>query len=137
VTDRRNLTGAWFGTYSYLGDPRDDVSFVASLEEVVGMISGSISEPNTIGESSDQLGAVVRGHRDGGEVTFTKIYDGASDAAHAVQYAGTVSDDGTRLSGFWQLEDLSGSFVMTRTHAEEELEAEIVEDVQQPALLQR
>lgn len=122
MSDPMNLTGAWFGSFSYLGTGDPDVSFIAALEEVAGMVSGTTSETNTIGDTSMHLSAIVRGSREGAEVSFTKMYDGASDAAHVVNYAGTVSGDGTRMTGFWQLEDVSGGFEMSRTHAEEEEE---------------
>lgn len=116
--DRRNMTGAWFGSFSYLGGGQPDVSFIASIEELFGMLSGTTSEPNTIGDTTTHLNAVLRGSRDGADVRFTKMYDGESDAAHAVDYAGTISADGTRVSGFWSLAGLSGGFEMNRTHAE-------------------
>lgn len=118
--DSRNLTGAWFGSFGYLGTGQEDVSFIAALEEVDGAVSGTTSEPNSIGDGSDHLSAVISGARDGGEVTFVKMYDGASDAAHSVAYAGTINDDGTRISGFWQLESWSGGFEMNRTQIQEE-----------------
>lgn len=127
TADRMNLTGAWFGSYSYLGTGDPDVSFIANLEEIAGIVSGSVSEPNSIGDSSPQLNAMVRGNRDGAEVVFAKTYDGASDAMHRVDYAGTVNEAGTRVAGFWQLEDVSGSFEMTREHAEEKQEEQVIE----------
>lgn len=130
--DPMNLTGAWFGGFSYLGVPKDDVSFIASLEEVAGLVSGTTSEPNTIGDTTMHLNAIVRGSREGAEVSFTKMYDGESDAAHAVNYAGTVNAEGTRVTGFWQLEDWSGGFEMNRTQVQKE-EIEEIEMAEEPA----
>lgn len=132
MSDPMNLTGAWFGIFSYLGTGDPDVSFIASLEEVAGLISGNISEPNTIGDTTMHLNAVIRGSREGAEVSFTKMYDGESDAAHAVNYAGTINAEGTRVSGFWQLESHSGGFEMTRTQVQEE-ELEEIREVEEPA----
>ncbi|RHW17273.1 hypothetical protein D1610_12095 [Sphingomonas gilva] len=130
--DPMNLTGAWFGSFSYLGTGDPDVSFIASLEEVAGVLSGTTSEPNTIAGTTTHLNAFIRGSREGAEVSFTKMYDGESDAAHAVNYAGTVNAEGTRVSGFWQLEEWSGGFEMTRTQVQEE-ELEEVEMAEEPA----
>ena len=95
-------------------------------------MSGTVSEPNTIGDTSMHLNAVIRGSREGAEVSFTKMYDGASDAAHAVNYAGTINGEGTRVSGFWQLEQWSGGFEMNRTQADDE-ELEEVEMAEESA----
>lgn len=130
--DPMNLTGAWFGSFSYLGTGQEDVSFIASLEEVAGLISGTMSEPNSIGDTTMHLNAVVRGSREGAEVSFTKMYDGASDAAHAVNYAGTINAEGTRVTGFWQLEEWSGGFEMNRTQVQAE-ELEEIEMAEEPA----
>ena len=117
MIDKRNLTGAWFGSFAYLDLPQPEVSFTATLDEVAGVLSGTTSELNTVGTSSPHLSAMVRGSRQGAEVTFRKTYDGASDAAHAIDYAGTVDEEGTRVAGFWQMTGASGSFEMRRTHA--------------------
>lgn len=130
--DPMNLTGAWFGSFSYLGQPKDDVSFIASLEEVAGLVSGTMSEPNSIGDTTMHLNAVIRGSREGAEVSFTKMYDGSSDAAHAVNYAGTINAEGTRVTGFWQLEEWSGGFEMNRTQVQKE-ELEEIEMAEEPA----
>ena len=130
--DPMNLTGAWFGSFSYLGTGDQDVSFIASLEEVTGLVSGNISEPNTIADTTMHLNAIVRGSREGAEVSFTKMYDGESDAAHAVNYAGTVNAEGTRVSGFWQLEEYSGGFEMNRTQVQKE-ELEEIQQAEEPA----
>ncbi|MFS0736370.1 hypothetical protein ABC347_04900 [Sphingomonas sp. 1P06PA] len=130
------MTGAWFGRFSYLGGGEPDVSFIASIEELFGMISGTTSEPNTVGDTTMHLNAVLRGSRDGEDVRFTKLYDGESDAAHGVDYAGTISTDGTRVTGFWSLAGLSGGFEMNRTHAEavEEKQLEVaVESAEEQA----
>jgi hypothetical protein len=47
-------------------------------------------------------------------VDFVKAYDGASDAAHAVDYVGRLSGDGMMIIGVWSLADLDGSFEMYR-----------------------
>lgn len=131
-----NLSGFWSGKYWYDEPDEPVVPFLALLEDSDGTLSGEISEPNTVGYSSSELKAFVVGSRDGAAVTFAKVYDGASDLAHRVDYVGGVSDDGTRLAGYWLLDIYSGGFEMSRTIVpEEELEAsevEVVEPARQP-----
>ncbi len=72
---------------------------------------------------------MLSGSRQGSSVDFTKVYDGASDAAHAVDYVGRLSADGNTISGVWSLEDMDGSFEMHREAVWEEKageEAEVV-----------
>jgi hypothetical protein len=85
-----------------------------------GTLRGTIVEPNTIGRSSDQLEAVLSGSRSGASVDFTKMYDGESDAAHAVDYVGRLSADGNSITGVWSLETTDGSFEMYREAVWEE-----------------
>jgi hypothetical protein len=114
--DRLNLTGAWFGVYHYPHAASASVRFIAALNESDGQISGSMSEPNSIGDSSDHLNAIVHGNRFGMAVEFVKAYDGASDAAHAVHYEGVVAEGGEVIHGSWTLAGMSGAFEMTRRH---------------------
>ena len=103
--------------------------FLARIEDEGGALSGTIIEPNTMGPSSDSLEALLRGSRTGTAVDFTKVYDGASDAAHAVDYVGRVSADGNTVSGVWSLAQLDGTFEMYREAVWEEQagqEAEVV-----------
>jgi hypothetical protein len=110
-----NLTGFWSGRYWYdeLGEPT--VPFMLNLSDDHGSLSGEVSEPNTVGTSSDYLKAFIKGTRNGALVAFAKVYDGASDLAHRVDYTGSASDDGQKVSGYWLLESHSGGFEMTRT----------------------
>jgi hypothetical protein len=94
--------------------------FVARISDRDGVLSGEIVEPNFIGRSSRHLAAFLHGHRAGSSVDFTKSYDGASDAAHAVDYSGRLSGDGTSIRGVWSLADWDGSFEMVRDGVEEE-----------------
>lgn len=109
-----NLSGFWVGRYAYdvgFGRP---VSFLANLVDDGGSLSGTMSEPNQMGISSDELHAIISGSCQGSDVFFIKAYDGASDAAHRVDYAGVVNGEGTEISGHWTLPGTSGTFVMTR-----------------------
>ncbi|QLC24580.1 hypothetical protein HFP57_05755 [Parasphingopyxis algicola] len=125
--NRLNLSGFWIGQFGYdhswMGSP---VSFLAVLTEDNGALNGTISEPNAIGLSSTELNAFVNGGRRGRSVSFAKTYDGASDAAHRVDYDGTLSSDGRQIEGRWSLEDIAGDFRMTREIVDEEaIDAEV------------
>ncbi|MFN3474206.1 MAG: hypothetical protein ACK4ZW_09185 [Blastomonas sp.] len=110
-----NLTGFWSGSYWYDEPGEPTVPFMLNLTDDNGALSGEASEPNTVGTSSDYLKAFIKGTRTGALVAFAKVYDGASDLAHRVDYAGSASNDGQKVSGYWLLEDYSGGFEMTRT----------------------
>jgi hypothetical protein len=129
MAERINLSGLWMGSFSYPDGLGPTTPFLAKLEDSDGSLSGSIIEPNTVGSSSDQLEAVLSGSRHGSAVDFTKAYDGASDAAHAVDYVGRLSGDGNSITGVWSLADFDGSFEMHREAVWEERvgeEAEVV-----------
>jgi hypothetical protein len=126
---RVNLSGLWLGRYSYPNGLGPTTPFLASLQDHDGALSGTIVEPNTIGASSEQLGAILSGSRSGSSVDFTKVYDAESDAAHAVDYVGKLSADGNTISGVWSLEAFDGTFEMFREAVWEEQagqEAEVV-----------
>ena len=109
-----NLSGFWVGRYAYDGGFGKPVSFLANVKDDGGALSGTISEPNQMGVSSDELHAIISGSREGSDIFFVKAYDGASDAAHRVDYAGMVNAQGTEISGHWILSGTSGTFTMTR-----------------------
>ena len=133
---RENLSGFWVGRYAYEGSVAEPVQFLATIEESGGTLSGTISEPNQIGHSSKELHAFLSGTREGADVFFAKTYDGASDAAHRVDYFGQVSDDGRRIAGHWLLAGASGSFDMSREILDEDEEAvERVEEVEDANLI--
>jgi hypothetical protein len=120
MSSSNNLSGLWLGSFSYPSGLGPTTPFLASLTDNDGILSGTVVEPNTVGRSSDQLGAVISGSRAGGSVDFTKMYDGESDAAHAVDYVGRLSADGTSINGVWSLQDLDGTFEMHREAVWEE-----------------
>ena len=115
-----NLSGLWMGSFSYTSGLGPRTPFLASLTDNGGSLSGTIVEPNTVGCSSDQLGAVISGSRAASSVDFIKMYDGESDAAHAVDYVGRLSADGNSISGVWSLQDIDGTFEMHREAVWEE-----------------
>ena len=109
-----NLSGLWMGSYSYPAGQGPTTPFLAKIEDHDGSLSGTIIEPNMIGATSDELQAVLSGSRQANAVDFTKLYDGESDAAHAVDYVGQVSGDGNSISGVWSLAETDGFFEMHR-----------------------
>jgi hypothetical protein len=124
-----NLSGLWLGSFSYPAGHGPLTPFLASIEDDEGSLSGSIVEPNTIGSGSEQLQAFISGSRSGTAVDFTKMYDGESDAAHAVDYVGRLSGDGNSITGVWSLAEMDGTFQMHREAVWEEKmgsEAEVV-----------
>ena len=127
MTARANISGLWMGRYSYAFGAA--VPFLARIEDVNGALSGTIIEPNTMGRSSDSLEAILSGSRHGDAVDFTKAYDGASDAAHAVDYVGCLSADGDTIAGVWSLADADGAFQMHREAVWEEAEGQEAEVV--------
>jgi hypothetical protein len=129
-----DLSGSWNGQFAYPAGRGPITPFVAEIEDRGGRLSGHIAEPNLMGSTSELLNASIAGFRDGSAIDFTKTYDGAGDAAHAVDYAGRLSDDGNEIRGVWSLADLDGSFEMVRdsplaeplaAHAEAEVPVEI------------
>jgi hypothetical protein len=130
MTERMDLSGLWLGSFSYPGSARPTTPFMAKLSDARGSLSGETVEPNRMGLSSETLEAFIRGVRDGSAVDFTKTYDGASDAAHSVDYVGQISDDGNRISGVWSLEDADGTFEMYREAVWEEAEDKVGEVVE-------
>ncbi|MDP9416036.1 MAG: hypothetical protein M3Q08_18500 [Pseudomonadota bacterium] len=115
-----NLSGLWLGSFSYPEGSGPVTPFLASLEDEDGSLRGTTIEPNTMGRSSDQLEALLSGSRAGDAVDFTKMYDGESDAAHAVDYVGRLSSDGNSIAGVWSLRDADGTFEMHREAVWEE-----------------
>jgi hypothetical protein len=117
---RLDLSGGWTGEYAYPGGIEPTTPFAALIEDRDGVLSGSIVEPNLFGPSGGHLGAVIHGYRQESAVDFVKTYDGASDAAHAVDYVGRLSEDGCTISGVWSVADLDGTFEMSRDATDEE-----------------
>ena len=129
MSDTLNISGLWMESYSYPSGLGPTTPFLASIEDHDGSLRGATMEPNTMGRSSGELGAVIFGSRQGSAVDFTKMYDGESDAAHAVDYVGKLSGDGNSITGVWSLADLDGTFEMHREAVWEEIagtEAEVV-----------
>jgi len=118
--DARNLTGVWQGLYTYPNG--ESVSFVATLIDSGGALSGATHEPCARAvSSSGTLYATLAGSRSGSAVGFRKIYDGEVPRYHAVDYAGTLNPEATEVEGRWIIRGVwSGKFLMIRPARQEE-----------------
>jgi hypothetical protein len=123
MTDKRDMTGVWYGRY--LGDYcGQDNSFIALLAESGGMFDGNITEPDDGGVDGIRR-ASVQGRRGGTKLRFVKQYDGSGGFTHAVYYSGWIDEAGTTVDGVWAVDWLRGTFTMQREKFEEvELEEE-------------
>ena len=131
TADPHDVSGVWYGRYFAGSAEVEENSFIAHLAELANEVSGTITEPDTTGLEEIRR-AFVDGARTGTQLRFTKQYDPAGALAHSVAYAGTISDDGTEVSGEWRFSGYHGSFVMNReAFSAEELdeEAAIDEDI--------
>jgi hypothetical protein len=118
--DARNLTGVWQGLYTY--PDGESVSFVATLIDSGGAISGSTHEPCArVVSSMGTLYATIAGSRSGSAVEFRKTYDGKVPRYRAVDYAGTLNAEATEVEGRWIIRGMwSGKFLMIRPARNEE-----------------
>lgn len=127
MTDRRDVTGIWYGRWGSSNPYVAPNSFIATLEERASLVSGSITERDR--QEPGIIRAGVDGVRAGGRIAFTKQYDGSGRLSHAVGYVGTINGAGTDISGTWRFSLYSGDFSMTReAFSAEELAAEQAED---------
>jgi hypothetical protein len=128
--DARNLTGVWQGLYTY--PHGQSVSFVATLIDSAGALSGSTHEAGSGGDAaSGTLYATLVGQRGGSAVTFRKTYDGELPRYHTVDYAGTLNAEATEVEGRWTIPGVwSGTFLMIRpTRKEESVKRKAVQQV--------
>lgn len=116
----RNLTGIWNGLYTY-PDGRS-TSFVATLIEVGGTLTGTTHEPSTLGSNAGAtLFASLAGARSDSAVMFIKTYD-QPDSYHfsPINYEGVLNGDGTEIEGRWTIVKVwSGKFLMIRSPGQE------------------
>ncbi|MCX7364799.1 MAG: hypothetical protein NTV97_23585 [Alphaproteobacteria bacterium] len=108
----QDVASAWTGYYHY-NDGRQPVPFRMTLRFNGNNFRGRVSEPATFGTGASMLSADVVGTITDGKVVFTKTYDGTGGQTHPVQYYGTLSPDGTKISGGWLIETMSGTFIAT------------------------
>ena len=113
-----DLSGVWTGLYTY-GGTGEHVSFVATLVESDGALTGDIEEPNTVAAGVDAtVHASLQGEVAGSAVSFVKTYDAAEGYEAAVRYQGSVNADRSEIEGRWALGALlTGGFLMVRSPA--------------------
>ena len=112
----RNLTGIWNGLYTY--PHGQSTSFVATLIETAGALSGTTHEPSTLGDGPETTSfAMLAGSRRDSAVTFTKRYERPTLLkASPILYEGVLNGDGTEIEGRWTIrEGWSGKFLMIRS----------------------
>jgi hypothetical protein len=116
----RNLTGVWNGLYTY---PHGrSTSFVATLIETAGSLSGTTHEPSTLGDApGTTLFATIAGARRDCAVTFTKRYDPPGPSTSSpILYEGALNAEGTEIEGRWIIAQVwSGKFLMIRSAGQE------------------
>ena len=124
MDEPHDVSGVWYGRYFASSAEVEENSFIAHLDEQGGEVSGTITEPDTTG-TEEVRRAFVDGSRAGTALSFVKQYDPAGALAHSVNYAGTLSEDGSEVTGEWRFSGYHGSFVMNReTFTADELEDE-------------
>ncbi len=103
------LAGVWTGTYHYGKDAvQEPVKFTMLLVHDRHGISGLIKEINTFGNKSEPwLHAGAKGSFDQktGKLTFIKTYDGTGGEIHDVDYVGSISKNGKKIEGTWNISD--------------------------------
>jgi hypothetical protein len=112
-----SLTGLWRGWYYYPEDALRPVCFQLVLVQSGSTTAGFIKEPNTFGQRREPwLHATFKGSFDEKEkkLNFTKTYDGTGGESHDVVYSGTLSNDGTKLEGNWDINGTGGKFTLER-----------------------
>ncbi len=125
--DAQNLTGVWSGFYSYPLGLRPSVSFIATLIDSGGAISGTVHEQWSAG--GPMLFASAQGSRSGAAVQFVKAYESGKPHRRPIFYEGQIDAEATEIEGRWRISgNWSGKFLMKRSRApaeavEREIEA--------------
>ncbi|MBH5323223.1 hypothetical protein [Aurantiacibacter sediminis] len=114
MSERAEIRGLWNGSFQYSSSADvGDFPFKAKIVEKDGDVSGLIIEDSLSGGT---VKAEIKGRLDGRAISFTKTYLTEKDHyAHAVQYEGQISADGTAISGTWRLPHDGGTFSMIRS----------------------
>lgn len=126
-----SLTGVWDGTFVQPGVGA--VTFLATLIEAGGALSGSVTEPCMMpGCPRSEHNASLAGSRSGSAVSFVKRYEPPGWGYDSVRYEGSVNTDATEIDGRWNIAGMSGTFLMIRSGKPAEAVA-AEEKVKEPA----
>ncbi len=111
-----DVTGFWTGEYAYDNVIDLAVDFHAELSQLGAILSGNTTEENTFGDQGGQiLIAELFGRVSGQDIDFTKSYTNAPSNTDKILYQGSISDDGSLITGKWTMLSMwTGSFKMTR-----------------------
>jgi hypothetical protein len=111
-----SLTGIWDGTFLQPGV--GTVTFLATLIEGGGALTGSVTEPcMSPGCPIATHNASISGSRSGNAVSFVKRYQPPGYGYSHVFYEGAINADATEIDGRWWLPDnsVTGTFLMIRS----------------------
>jgi hypothetical protein len=120
VAGERNLTGIWNGLYTY--PHGESTSFVATLIETAGSLTGTTHEPSAPGDGPETTAfATLTGAFFDSTVTFTKRYDRPTGRKRSpILYEGVLNGDGSEIEGRWTIpRSWSGKFLMIRSMGQE------------------
>jgi hypothetical protein len=87
-----DLSGTWLGTYWQAKQP---TRFEATLVQAGNSLSGRVLDDSYLGE------AQLEGQVIGRQVSFSKRY--LTTSPTAIEYTGTVSEDGNSIQGEWRV----------------------------------
>ena len=111
-----DVSGFWTGEYAYDSVKGLKVEFKAGLVQTGAILSGDTTEENTFADQCGQiLIAELFGKVSGQNVSFTKQYKNGPPGQEKILYQGSISDDGSLITGTWTImSSWTGSFRMTR-----------------------
>ena len=123
-----DLTGEWWGTFSYPDSLGTTTPFIAQISELNGSFDGLVIEPDMVG-SPETLRAAIVGVRRGSSFDFTKTYypSAPPDYRNPVDYVGSLSADGNFAVGIWSLLEFDGSFEMHRQFESQTDQSQVTE----------
>ena len=111
-----DVSGFWTGEYAYDSVKGLKVEFKAGLVQTGAILSGDTTEENTFADQCGQiLIAELFGKVSAQNVSFTKQYKNGPPGQEKILYQGSISDDGSFITGTWTImSSWTGSFRMTR-----------------------
>ena len=111
-----DVSGFWTGEYAYDSVKGLKVEFKADLVQTGAILSGDTTEENTFADQCGQiLIAELFGKVSAQNVSFTKAYKNGPTGQEKILYQGSISDDGSLITGTWTIMSRwTGSFRMTR-----------------------